>query len=189
MKDTKTKQEFIKLRAQGKSYSFIQKELGISKATCHSWEQALKADIAELKQAQTEELYTAYNMTRTARIEKLGEIIGSLDKAIADKPIEELPLDKLLELRLKYYRTLREEYIEPVELETDNTLDGLLEQYNQLYIDSKTGKYSPADLKAQLSILDAKRATLLQAEGEHQKEENNPFEITEYKSGLLRREA
>jgi hypothetical protein len=148
-----------------------------------------------MKRAQTEELYTAYNMKREARIKALGEIVQGLDKAIADKPLEELPLDKLLELRLKYARELKEEYLEPVELETDNTLDGLLEQYNQLYKDSKTGKYNPADIKAQLAILDAKRDTLYRISGELTKEEENGLVNMadlfnkEYESKLLRRDA
>lgn len=195
MKDTETKLAFIKARAEGKSYSTITKELGIAKATCTSWEQSLKGDIEAMKRAQTEELYTAYNMKREARIKALGEIVQGLDKAIADKPLEELPLDKLLELRLKYARELKEEYLEPVELETDNTLDGLLEQYNQLYKDSKTGKYNPADIKAQLAILDAKRDTLYRISGELTKEEEsglvNMADLfnKEYESKLLRRDA
>lgn len=195
MKDTETKLAFIKARAEGKSYSTITKELGIAKATCTSWEQSLKGDIEAMKRAQTEELYTAYNMKREARIKALGEIVQGLDKAIADKPLEELPLDKLLELRLKYARELKEEYLEPVELETDNTLDGLLEQYNQLYKDSKTGKYNPADIKAQLAILDAKRDPLYRISGELTKEEEsglvNMADLfnKEYESKLLRRDA
>ncbi len=195
MKDTETKLAFIKARAEGKSYSTITKELGIAKATCTSWEQSLKGDIEAMKRAQTEELYTAYNMKREARIKALGEIVQGLDKAITDKPLEELPLDKLLELRLKYARELKEEYLEPVELETDNTLDGLLEQYNQLYKDSKTGKYNPADIKAQLAILDAKRDTLYRISGELTKEEEsglvNMADLfnKEYESKLLRRDA
>lgn len=179
MKDTETKLAFIKARAEGKSYSTITKELGIAKATCTSWEQSLKGDIEAMKRAQTEELYTAYNMKREARIKALGEIVHGLDKAIADKPLEEL----------------KEEYLEPVELETDNTLDGLLEQYNQLYKDSKTGKYNPADIKAQLAILDAKRDTLYRISGELTKEEEsglvNMADLfnKEYESKLLRRDA
>lgn len=193
MKDQETKLAFIKARAEGKSYSTIQKELGIAKATCTSWEQSLKADIEAMKRAQTEELYTAYNMKREARIKALGEIVKGLDTAIADKSLEELPLDKLLELRLKYGDKLREEYLEPIDVDTDNTLDGLLEQYNQLYTDAKTGKYSPADIKAQLSILDGKRDILYRLTKEQEREEDNPFDITtafegNYKSKLLRHE-
>ena len=193
MKDTETKLAFIKARAEGKSYSTITKELGIAKATCTSWEQSLKADIEAMKRAQVEELYTTYNMKREARIKALGDIVQTLDKAIADKPIEELPVDKLLELRLKYGRELKAEYIEPIELSTDNTLDGLLEEYNQLYLDSKAGKYSPADIKAQLSILDGKRDILYRLTEEQAKEEEDPASVLApfgdwYTSKLIRHE-
>lgn len=189
MKDRETQLAFIKARAEGKSYSTIAQELGIAKATCTSWERTLKGEIEELRQAQLEELYTAYSMTREARIKALGGILQGLDNALAEKPLEELPADKLLELRLKYGRELKAEYTEPVELDTDNTLDGLLEQYDQLYRESKTGSHSPADIKAQLSILDAKRDTLYRLAGEQAREEENPldFDFT-YRSRLIRHE-
>ena len=192
MKNTETKLAFVTARAEGKSYSTITKELGIAKATCTAWERELRADIEAMKRAHTEELYTAYNMKREARITALGEIVSKLDKAIEERPLEELPLDRLLELRLKYSRELKAEYIEPVEVETDNTLDGLLEQYNQLYLDSKARKYSPADIKAQLSILDAKKSTLFSLSSEQSREEENPLSLdlfTEnYHSKLIRHE-
>jgi len=191
LKDTETKLAFIKARAEGKSYSTITKELGIAKATCTSWEQSLKGEIATAKQAQLEELYTAYNMKREARIKSLGQIVQNLDQAIAGKPLEELNVDKLLELRLKYGRELKEEYREPVEVDTDDTLDGLLEQYNQLYKDSKAGTYSPPEVKAQLSILDAKRDILYRLAFELDKEEDSPMNVTNllgYTSRVIRHE-
>ena len=186
-----TQLAYIKARAQGKSYSTIAKELGISKATCTSWEKTLKAEIEDMRTAQLEELYTAYNMKREARIKTLGDILKNIDQAIAEKPLTELPADKLLEIRLKYGRELKEEYTAPVEVDTDNTLDGLLEQYNQLYIDSKTGKYNPADITARLKILDAKKATLYCLSAELQREESDPLSLDfakQYRSTLLRHE-
>ncbi|MCY7102697.1 hypothetical protein [Streptococcus oralis] len=56
MKSQETKTEFIKLRASGKSFDYIAKELSISKLTCSSWEKELKDAIAELKQEQLNEL-------------------------------------------------------------------------------------------------------------------------------------
>ena len=189
MKDTETRLAFIKARSEGKSYSTISRELNIAKGTCHKWEHELQADIEALKNVRLEELYTSYNMKREARIKTLGSILGSIDNALYGAPLEEIPPEKLLELRLKYGRELRGEYIEPVEEPADDTLEGLLEQYNQLYRDR--GKYTPADIKAQLSILDAKRQTLIAIDNEKQKEDNNPFleDFGEYKSGLLRRNA
>lgn len=187
MKDRETQLAFIKARAEGKSYSTITQELGIAKATCASWERTLRGEIEELRQAQLEELYTAYSMTREARIKALGDILQGLDKAIAEKPLKELPADKLLELRLKYGRELKAEYTEPVELDTDNTLDGLLEEYNQLYTASKTGTLAPADIKAQLSILDAKRDTIYRLAREQEREEENPLDFDfKYTSRMIR---
>lgn len=193
MKDRETQLAFIKARAEGKSYSTIAKELGISKATCTSWERQLREDVEQLEREQTEELYTAYHMKRDARIKDLGETLQGIDTALKGKDLSELKADTLLDLKLRYSRELRAEYVEPVEVDTDNTLDGLLEQYSELLKDAKAGKYTPADVKAQLAILDAKRATLLQAEGERQKEKVDPMlEALDlgdpYTSGLLRRD-
>jgi len=187
LKDRETQLAFIKARAEGKSYSTITKELGIAKATCTSWEQSLKGEIEELRQAQLEELYTAYSMKREARIKALGSILQGIDTAIAGKPLEELPADKLLELRLKYGRELKAEYKEPVEIATDDTLDGLLEQYNQLYTEARAGSFSPADIKAQLSILDAKRETIYRLAGEHAREEEDPLDLAQAFSGYTSR--
>ena len=38
MKDQETRQKFIKLRAEGNSFSKIANELDISKATCSEWQ-------------------------------------------------------------------------------------------------------------------------------------------------------
>lgn len=160
MKTTDKKLEYVKLRANGKSFSTIASELSISKSTCSNWEKELKSQIESLKQEGLEELYTSYKMTKEARIEKLGSIIASLDTAIASKDLAEVPADKLLELKLKYERELKGEYTEPLEDAGEDTIKGLLEQYNQLYTKSQSGNYSPAQIKAQLSILDAKRTAI-----------------------------
>lgn len=191
MKDRETQLAFIKARAEGKSYSSIAQELGIAKATCTSWERSFRADIEAMKQAHLEELYTAYSMKREARIKKLGSIIQGLDKAIAEKPLADLSIDKLLELRLKYGRELKEEYREPVELPEENTLDGLLEQYNQLYTESRSGSYTPAEVKAQLSILEAKKETMFNLAGEQRKEEEDLLSLdfmNGYTSKIIRHE-
>lgn len=160
MKDTEKKLEYVRLRASGKSYSFIAKELGISKSTCSSWEKELKTDIETLRQGSLQELYTSYNMTREARITKLGKALESIDEALAQKDLAELPADKLLELKLKYERGLKTEYTEPLADAGADTVKGLLEQYNKLYTASQSGQYSPAQIKAQLSILEAKRTAI-----------------------------
>jgi len=164
LKDNEKKLAFIKARAEGKSYSTIASELSISKSTCTEWERALKEDVEALKRANTEELYTSYNMTREARITGLGELLKGIDEAIAQKDLKELSLEKLLEYKLKYSKALKEEYVEPEEELQEDSLEGILAQYNKLYRDSQSGKLTPAQVKAQLSILGAKTVSIRELE-------------------------
>ena len=48
MKPQEIKKEYVRLRAEGKSYSVIAEQLHISKSTCTKWERELSAQINEL---------------------------------------------------------------------------------------------------------------------------------------------
>ena len=93
MKPSELKQEYIRLRAEGKSYSYIADKLHISKSTCSKWETQLEADIAQLKREELNSLYEAYSMKKEARIRKLG-----------------VAPEKLLDFKLKYTEALQKEY-------------------------------------------------------------------------------
>ena len=56
--------------------------------------------------------------------------------------------------------TKTEELVQYVESLTEAQTKKLLEQYNKLYTASQSGQYSPAQIKAQLSILEAKRTAI-----------------------------
>lgn len=111
MKPQEQKDQFVLLRAGGKSYRAIAKELGISKATCSKWEQELQQEIAERKADQLDQLYDSYYMTREARIQKLGDALETIDGALASADLSQLSPDKLLDFKLKYTQALKEEYI------------------------------------------------------------------------------
>lgn len=110
MKPQETKTEFIKLRAEGRSYSYIAEQLHISKSTCSEWEREFNTQIAELKREQLNELYTAYGMTKEARIKKLGDTLSKIDKALDRSDLSEIPQDKLLDYKLRYTEALKKEY-------------------------------------------------------------------------------
>lgn len=110
MKPQETKNAFIQLRAEGRSYRAIAGELGICKSTCSAWDAEMNDAIAERKQEMLQELYTAYAMTKEARIKKLGDTLGRIDTALAGADLESMPPERLLDYKLKYTAALKEEY-------------------------------------------------------------------------------
>ena len=110
MKPQETKTEFIRLRAEGRSYSYIADTLHISKSTCSSWERELQDAIAELKQERLNELYNSYAMTKEARVKKLGETLNGINEALEAVDLSEIPAEKLLDFKLKYTEALKGEY-------------------------------------------------------------------------------
>ena len=111
MKPQELKQKFIRLRAEGRSYSYIAQELHISKSTCTKWEQALGADIAQLKKEQLNTLYEEYSMKKEGRIRQLGDTLARIEDALQATDLAEVPPEKLLDLKLKYRKALQKEYI------------------------------------------------------------------------------
>lgn len=107
------KKEFIRLRAEGLSFRAIQDKLGVSKSTCQKWDQTCKDEVAAMKAESMRELYTAYNMTREARIKKLGDTLNRLQDALDSVDLSKLPAEKLLDYYLKYSESLRAEYTPP----------------------------------------------------------------------------
>lgn len=128
MKPQGQKDQYILMRAEGKSYSTIAKALGIGKGTCAAWEKELQEEIASRKAEQLEALYETYFMTRAARIKRIGETLQKIDDALRNVSLDDLPPDKLLDYKLKYQQALKEEYIyteRRVEYPKDITPDNL----------------------------------------------------------------
>lgn len=82
MKPAELKKEYVRLRAEGQSYSSICEQLHISKSTCTKWEKALAAQIDELKRAELAELCESYSMTKEARIRRLGDTLEKINAAL-----------------------------------------------------------------------------------------------------------
>ncbi len=161
MKSTDQKAEFIELRAKGLSYAKVCEQLHISKSTCSSWEQELKAQIEELKEARIAELYTLYAMDRASRIQRIGTVLDRINTALEEKDLSELPADTLLKLKLKYEQELRAEYTEPDSLPftEEATVEEAIKALSSLYKKQENGTISPAQAKAQLATI----TTLLSA--------------------------
>ena len=156
MKPQELKTEFVRLRAEGKSYSYIADTLHISKSTCSSWERELKESIAELKQEQLNELYDSYFMTKEARITKLGETLKEISSALDAADLTTIPPEKLLDLNLKYTEALKEEY---TGREGAYTLTGnmeardILQAYGDLLQRVQAGSVTSEQANKEISVL------------------------------------
>lgn len=111
MKPQELKNEYVRLRAEGYSYSEIADRLHISKSTCTSWEKQLAKQIDELKRASFQELCESYGMTKEARIKKLGDTLEKINEALERADFSTVDPAKLLDFKLKYTEALKGEYI------------------------------------------------------------------------------
>lgn len=153
MKTADKKREFIRLRAEGKSYRAIQAETGISKSTCSEWEKELRSDIDGLRQESLEELYTQYGMTREARIRRLGETLSRIDKALEEADLSRITPERLLDFKLKYTAALREEY-SAAPVNATGAADDTLEAIQDLYRRTVSGEITTDQAKTELNVLD-----------------------------------
>lgn len=161
MKNLEDRENFIRLRAEGKSYRQIQKELGIALATCNSWEQEYKDKIAELKGDRMQELYNTYYMTKEARIKKLGDTLNKINEALEGADLSTVSPEKLLDYKLKYVDALKGEYVDTSHnaLEGDFTAKDILNSIGDLLTRLKTGAVTPEQASRESAIF----ANLLKA--------------------------
>lgn len=156
MKAQDKKIEFTKLRAEGRSYSYIADKLAISKSTCCNWEQELKENISTLKTEQLEELYNLYYMTKEARIRELGDTLNNINKALSSAELEKIPPDRLLDYKLKYAEALKAEYIptskpalDPEEVREKRIIEVMAETLNE----EQAGTITTEQAKKKLDML------------------------------------
>lgn len=113
MKSAKKQREFIKLKAEGYSNAKISRILHISESTASRYSRLLEENIAAYKAEQLQELYEAYYMTKATRIKSLGDTLIRLNEAISAAELCNMPPERMLELKLKYHNSLRNEYTAP----------------------------------------------------------------------------
>lgn len=111
MKDNKTKEKFLELRAQGFSYYKIAKDLKVSKQTLINWSDKFAIELDNLKTIQLDKLQKEYFIVKTERIKLFGKKLKALNKEFENRDLKDLSTEKLLDYLLKFSNTLKNEEV------------------------------------------------------------------------------
>lgn len=162
MQPLEKKIKFVELRTQGKSFSSIAAELGISKSTCSQWERELGEEIATSKAAALEELYEKYFMGKRARIERYGKELQKIDEALSRVNYDSIDPAKLLDMKLKYAAALSSEYVGIYEAEpitgkptAEKLAAALLDLLNRIRAQEVTNEQAQREAAVIASLLKA----------------------------------
>ena len=113
MESLDVKTRFIELRAKGLSFDKISSELSIAKKTLVNWSRRYEAEVEAAKAVELEALLEKHFLLTAQKVEQFGRLITRIDQELAGRSLDEVPTDKLLELRLKYQAAIKDEMPEP----------------------------------------------------------------------------
>jgi len=158
------KRQFILLRAKGYSYAKIAKELSVSTSTLTNWNQELQEAIAQAKAIELEALEEEFFLLKEGRIKLLGEQIKTIQKEINGRDLSQVNTEKLIELQLRYFTELKNEYVEisqknkiGIKLDSKDIagqLQLVLERYKTGQIDESQAKLEQTILQSMLKAVE-----------------------------------
>ena len=98
MKSTEQKQEFIRLRACGRSYQAIAEQIGVSKPTLLKWAVELGNEIKQAQGLEFQSLLESYEMSKRIRLETLLKLHQRIQAEIDKRELADIPTCKLIDL-------------------------------------------------------------------------------------------
>jgi transposase len=101
MKTQETREKFILLRAEGRSFDSIAKELGVSKPTLIKWSQKYEREINNAQYFVFQNLIEEYKVTKQERIFHLVKQLRKIYDALEKKDYNELSVKELVLLKEK----------------------------------------------------------------------------------------
>jgi len=110
MDTVEKKQSFIELRAKGYSYREIAKQIDITPKTLVSWNRDLKEEVEARRALELEALYENYYLLKEHKVKLFGDQLKKIREELDSRDFSDVPTDKLLDLLLKYSKTLEEEF-------------------------------------------------------------------------------
>jgi len=109
MKDQKTREKFIELRAQGLSFDKISKRIHTSKPTLINWDYEYANEIEVLKEQHYEEVLEKYKVAKQDRINRFAQALNKAWDAFERKDYSDLSKKELLLIITRLEKRLLEE--------------------------------------------------------------------------------
>lgn len=106
MFDASVREQFVELRAAGKSFASIAEELGVSKPVLVDWSRQLREQVANLKQIRLEAIKEKYRMGEERRMELFSRQLSAVEGELAKRDLSELPTARLFDVLVKLSREL-----------------------------------------------------------------------------------
>ena len=103
------KEQFLVLRAEGKTYDQIAQQMNASKRTLIEWGKELKSQIEDLRALRLEVLQEKYYILKEKRIELFGQNLQSLIDELSRRRLDRIPTAKLFDLVIKYASALKKD--------------------------------------------------------------------------------
>lgn len=125
MEDLTKKQQFVELRAKGKSFAKISEELEVSKTTLIDWSKDLSDQISNFGAIEIEALREEYKISREHRVKLYGEQLKAIREELSTRRLDNIPTDKLIGLLFKLSDIIGKEDVRPVFSKTSSSFSKL----------------------------------------------------------------
>lgn len=119
MNDMATKERFVELRAEGKSYADIAAELNVSKPTLIAWGKELQKEVANARTLRLDGLFERYAVAKGKRVEAFGKRLEGILTELDTRNLANVPTTALLKLALEYGDRLKAE-AEPLTMQGED---------------------------------------------------------------------
>lgn len=110
------KEQFVELRAEGRSYTDIATALNVSKPTLLNWSRELEREIANAKTLRLDALFEKYLVGKAARVETFGKKLQAILTELDKRDLAHVKTSLLLKMALDYGDRLTAE-AEPLTLQ------------------------------------------------------------------------
>jgi len=95
------KEQFVELRAHGRSFASIATQLNVSKGTLVAWSKDMKDELGNMRQIQLEAMREKYRMGSERRMELFAKQLEAVEGELATRPLNAVPTERLFDMFMK----------------------------------------------------------------------------------------